>query len=170
MRRQLRHGLLTAALLGGAMSVAQADVSQADRDFIEKAAMSGHEEVASGQTAAQSKNQAVADFGNQMVREHTQMNDELVGIAKRKGVEPPSSASLTEQAKGAVMSVLPGATFDKQYVSQQLSDHQTTLTLLQNQASSGTDPDLKAFAQKHIPVVEKHIAELQALQKQPELQ
>ena len=83
---------------------------------------------------------------------------------------PPSSADLASQAKTAVTGALPGATFDKQYVSSQLDDHQEALQLLQNEAKSGQAPELKAFAEKYIPVVQRHIAELQDLQKRPELQ
>ena len=105
-----------------------------------------------------------------MVTDHTKMNDELATIAKSKGVEPPDSASLTQQAEAAAVSILPGSTFDKTYVSQQLAGHKEALGLLQNEASTGTDPQLKAFAQKYIPVVEQHIAELEKLQQMPELQ
>ena len=98
------------------------------------------------------------------------MNQELAALAKEKGVEPPTSASLTDQAKGAVMSVMPGATFDKQYVSEQLTAHKETLALMEKQASGGDDPDLKALAANAIPVVQRHITELEALQKQPGLQ
>jgi putative membrane protein len=71
-------------------------VSEANREFINKAAMSGQAEVASGETAAKSENSAIADFGNQMVREHGAMNQEFAALAKQKGVEPPTSASLTD--------------------------------------------------------------------------
>ena len=73
-KRQCYAGLLpscqASALLIG---TAHAEVSEADREFINKAAMSGQAEVASGETAAQ-QNSAIADFGNQMVREHGAMN------------------------------------------------------------------------------------------------
>ena len=170
MRRSMRPLLLATAIAGLTIGTARAEVSEADRAFIDKAAMSGQAEVASGQTAAKSENSAIAEFGNQMVREHGAMNQELAALAKQKGIEPPTSASLTDQAKGAVMSVMPGATFDKQYVSQQLTDHQETLALLEKQASSGDDPDLKALATKAIPVVQKHITELEALKQQPGMQ
>ena len=75
---------LIAAGLAGAPAVAMADVSQTDRGFIEQAAMGGHEEVSSGQSAAESENSAVAAFGRQMVEDHTKMNDELASIAKAR--------------------------------------------------------------------------------------
>ena len=149
---------------------AQTNLSDGDRTFVNKAAESGYAEVATGKAAAKSDDQAVRDFGNQMVDEHSKMNDELAGIAKQKGINPPSSADLGSQAKNALLNMLPGKTFDKQYVSSQLNDHQETLQLMQNEAQSGQDPDLKAFAQKSAPVIQKHIDELQALQKRPELQ
>ena len=170
MRRSMRPLLLATAIADLTIGTARAEASEADREFIDKAAMGGQAEVANGETAAKSENSAIADFGNQMVREHGAMNQELAALAKQKGVEPPTSASLTDQAKGAVMSVMPGATFDKQYVSEQLTAHKETLALMEKQASGGDDPDLKALATKAIPVVQKHITELEALQKQPGLQ
>ena len=154
-----------------AIGTARADVSDADRAFIEKLAMAGQAEVATGETAAKSENSAIADFGKQMVQEHGEMNEELAALAKQKGVEPPTSASLTDQAKGAAMSVMPGATFDKQYVSQQLPTTRKPLALLEKQASSGDDPDLKALANESASRwSKKHITELEALQQQPGMQ
>jgi putative membrane protein len=159
-----------ALCLAVATAAAQTTLSDADREFIEQAAEGGHAEVAMGQSAAESENPAISAFGKQMVADHGKMNDELAALAERKGVEPPSSADLASQAKGAATAVLPGETFDKQYVSSQLDDHEETLALFQQEARSGQDPDLRALAEKGIPVIQRHIAELQELQKRPELQ
>ena len=113
---------------------ALAALSDGDREFVENAAESGYAEVATGKAAAKSDNQAIRDFGNQMVDEHSKMNDELASIAKQKGVTPPTSADLASKAKNALMNVLLGKTFDKQYVSSQLDDHQETLALMQKEA------------------------------------
>jgi putative membrane protein len=163
---------LGAAAFCLALSTAQAQTTlgDADRAFIEQAAQSGHAEVSMGQSAAESENAAVSAFGKQMIADHGKMNDELAALAKQKGVEPPSSADLASQAKGTATAVLPGATFDKQYVSSQLDDHKETLALFQQEAQSGQDPDLKALAEKGIPIIQRHIAELEELQRMPELQ
>ena len=169
------HAVLLPAFTAIALALAAAgaaaqELSAGDREFINTAAEGGHAEVAAGETAATSENAAVAGFGRQMVEDHTKMNDELAALAKKKGVTPPSSADVASQAKTAVTGALPGTAFDKQYVSSQLDDHRETLQLLQDQARSGQDPELKAFAEKYAPVVQQHIAELQDLQKRPELQ
>ena len=107
MRSSLRPLLLATATAALTIRTAHAEVSDADREGIDKAAMGGQAEVANGETAAKSENSAIANFGNQMVREHGAMNQELAVLAKEKGIEPPTSASLTDQAKGAGMSVMP---------------------------------------------------------------
>jgi putative membrane protein len=170
--RSLKAAPLGAAAFCLALGTAQAQTAlgDADRAFIEQAAQSGHAEVSMGESAVESENPAVSAFGKQMIADHGRMNDELAALAKRKGVEPPASADLASQAKGAATTVLPGATFDKQYVSSQLDDHKETLTLFQREAQSGQDPDLKALAEKGIPIIQQHIAQLEELQKRPELQ
>lgn len=158
-----------ATLLVGTSAFAQGSLSEGDRKFVDTAAESGHAEISAGHEAMESKNNAIAVFGTQMIAEHTKMNDELAAIAKRKGYTPPASPDLVSRAEGAALSVLPGSTFDKTYVSRQISAHQSTLQALQTQAESGQDPELKEFARKYIPTVEKHIAELEDLQKRPDL-
>jgi putative membrane protein len=173
MRRDRTRVIIigSAALcLVAAVASAQDKLSESDRMFIEQAAEGGHAEVTLGESAAKSENPAVSAFGKQMIADHGKMNDELATLAKAKGVEPPSDADLASQAKGLAVSALPGSTFDRQYVSSQLADHKKTLALFEKQAQSGQDPELKAFAEKGIPVIQQHIAELEKLQQMPEMQ
>lgn len=172
MRRDWTHAITTGTVLlalGTSVAFAQA-LSEADRTFIEQAAEGGHAEVTLGESAAKSSNPAISAFGKQMIADHGKMNDELAALAKAKGVEPPTSAGIAGQVKGMAVSVLPGATFDRQYVSSQLDDHKQALALFRKEAQSGQDAELKAFAAQGIPIIEGHIAELEKLQKMPELQ
>lgn len=109
-------------------------------------------------------NPEVRNFGQMMVQAHTRMNEDLIAIASAKGVTPPSAPDPGRQAVSAQLSALEGAAFDRQYIDQQLAEHQTTLTLLQGQVSTGSDPELQAFARRYIPVVQQHIAMLRQLQ------
>jgi putative membrane protein len=149
---------------------AQTQLSDQDRQFLDMAAKGGHAEVVMGQQALESENPDVKAFGQKMIDDHGKMNQELATVAQQKGIEPPESPDLASQAKSMMMEVLPGQTFDSQYVSSQLDDHKETLELYQRQAQEGQDPDLKALAQKGIPIIQQHIAELEQLQKKPELQ
>jgi putative membrane protein len=149
------------------MSGAAASLSATDRTFISQAAYGSLSEVALGQLAMQqASNTEVRAFGQQMVNEHTRMNEDLIAIATSKGVTPPSAPDPGRQAVSAQLAQLEGAEFDRQYTTQQLADHEATLTLLQGEASSGQDPELRSFAERYVPVVEDHVAMLRRLQAQ----
>ena len=97
----------------------------------------------------QASSQQVRDFGGRMVTEHTQMNNDLIALASNKGITPPSSTDPGREAIGDMLEQLSGSEFDRQYIPQQLADHETTLTLFQGQSSRGQDVELRQFAQRY---------------------
>jgi putative membrane protein len=143
-----------------------ASLSAADRTFIAQAAYGSLGEVALGEIAAEKAlNPEVRGFGRTMVDEHTEMNEDLIAITSAKGVTPPSAPDPGRQAVASQLGELEGAAFDRQYVEQQLADHEATLTLFRNEANSGQDPELRAFAERYAPVIERHIGMLQGLRQ-----
>lgn len=57
-----------------------------------------------------------------------------------------------------------GAAFDRGFVDAQVKAHQEAIALFEQQAKSGSDGDLKAFAQKHLPGLRTHLKRAQDLQ------
>jgi putative membrane protein len=51
---------------------------------------------------------------------------------------------------------LEGADFDKEYMRAMATDHDDTVKLFKNQSQNGSDPQLKSFAMKTLPIIEKH--------------
>ena len=141
-----------------------ASLSAADRTFISEAAYSGLGEVALGELASRKgADPSVRDFGQQMIKAHSQANDQLVSISTSKGVTPPTKPDPGRMAVTEMLAKLSGEQFDQQYATQQLADHETALALYQAEASGGADPDLRAFAQKNVPVIQQHIDMLKRL-------
>lgn len=133
-------------------------LSAADRAFISEAGYSGTSEVALGRIAAErGSRQGVRDFGSAMIEQHGQVNAELVSIAGLKGIVPPAAPDPGRQAVANTLSGLSGTEFDRQYLTQQMAEHQVALALFQSEASLSQDPDLKAFAAKHVADIEQHI-------------
>jgi len=125
-----------------------------DKAFFEKAAKSGLKEVAVSQAVmGKLSNQAVRDFANMMVTDHTAANTELMALAARKGVmlpdESKKDAKLTEKWSEK------GGNVDKKYVKEMLDDHEDAVELFKK-ASKSDDPDVAAFAQKTLPTLEHH--------------
>ncbi len=129
-----------------------------DTTFASKAAVGGMAEVALGKMAAsKSSNAQIKEFGNMMVMDHGKANAELMTIAKNKKMTLPAALDAEHQAKSDSLSKLSGKDFDMAYVNAMIDGHKKTLALMQAEASSGTDPDLKAFAAKTAPVVQTHL-------------
>src|SRR5688500_11033935 len=86
--------LLAFAGLAGAQSL-----SDADREFIKKAAIHGAAEVELGTLATQRASRpAVRDFGAKMVKDHGAANAELATLAKSKGMDVPTTLDPAHQA------------------------------------------------------------------------
>ena len=149
------------------LSKETSSLNAADRSFISQAAYSSLAEVDLGKLAqTQASSQQVREFGGRMVTEHTQMNKDLVALASNKGITPPSSTDPGREAISDMLEKLTGTEFDRQYVPQQLADHETTLSLFQVQSNRGQDMELKQFAQRYTPVIQRHVEMLRRMSTQ----
>jgi putative membrane protein len=152
-------GILT--LLAGQ---AMAQLSVADKTFATKAASGGQAEVTLGKLAAQKAgNQQVRQFGQQMVTDHSQANQDLMAIAKQQNLTLPTKPDAASESTEQRLQASSGAAFDSAYTRDMVQDHQQDVAEFQKEASSGQDPALKAFAQKCLPVLQRHLQMAQQL-------
>jgi putative membrane protein len=146
----------------------QAQAQKADKDsqkFI-KAAIEGNiAEVDVGKLAQEKgKSDAVKKFGQMLQTDHAKANDEAKSVASQVGVEPPSGASIGEQATYLKLKVLSGDTFDKSFANTMVSDHQKDIK--EYQKASGKTDAVGEYAKKTLPTLQKHLQEAQQLQAQ----
>ena len=130
----------------------------ADSTFVTKAAEGGMAEVQLGNLAkSNAESSDVKSFGEQMVTDHTQANDELKSIASKKSITLPTSVNAKQQAEYNRLEKLKGAAFDREYMKLMVSDHRTDVNEFRRESEHGSDPDLKAFAAKTLPTLENHL-------------
>lgn len=143
----------------------QTGLSPADRKFINEAASGGMAEIQLGQLALkQGSSDAVKQYAQHMIDEHTRVNKELMAIATQKGVTPPKAIAPKHEKVRAKLSKLSGKSFDQAYMKEAgIKAHTEQAALFQRQAEQGQDPDLKAFAAKTLPAVQQHLQEAQAM-------
>jgi putative membrane protein len=135
-----------------------------DRDFIMDAATGGLMEVELGHIAAQKgSSDAVKQFGQRMVDDHSKANAELMTLASSKGITLPTTLDEKNQAKVTKLQGMSGAEFDRAYSKMMLSDHSKDVGAFEKQSTKGTDPDLKAFASKTLPTLQEHLQMARAL-------
>jgi putative membrane protein len=146
-----------AAASSPAKSPANAELSAKDKSFMKEAAKGGMMEVEMGKTAQQKgKSADVKKIGSTMVADHTKANNELMAIAKKKGVDLSKEKPMTHS--------IGDANFDKDYVDMMVKDHEKDLAAFQAEAKNGTDADVKAFASKTSKVIQKHLDMVKAAQ------
>lgn len=123
-------GLTAAALLLAGSASAQTPKPN-DAQIAHIAYTAGALDVAAGEQALKiSTNKDVRTFAEEMVRDHTAVNDKALGLVKKLGVTPqdnPTSQALSKDAaaKLAVLSKLKGAEFDKAYLANEVAFHKT---------------------------------------------
>jgi putative membrane protein len=121
-------------------------LSTKDKTFMKKAAKGGMMEVTMGQVAEQkAQSEDVKSFGKRMVTDHSKANDELKSIASKKGVELP-----TKEQSGKWTS-------DKAHMDMMVKDHEKDLAEFKEEANSGSDPDLKKFADDTAKMIQEHL-------------
>jgi len=147
-----------------AESAKPSSLSPADRLFLEKAAMAGMAEVELGELAQQKATSIpVRVFGERMVQDHSEANDQLKVIASTKGAQFP--AELEEKQKATVQNLqkLSSRDFDREYMKQMVASHEQTVADFKKQAESGNDADLKGFAASSLPKLEGHLKTARSL-------
>jgi putative membrane protein len=99
----------------------------------------------------------VKQFGQTLVQDHTQSNEQLQQIANQQGMTLPSQPSEDEQSEAQKLQSLSGKQFDQQFTQNEIKDHQKDIAMFTQEAQDGKDGALKAYAQKSLPILRKHL-------------
>ncbi len=135
-----------------------------DLDFYRTAAEGGLAEVEMGNMAEQqAHSQSVKDFGALMVKDHSAANEKLKTLAESKNITLPANTSVEEMAAKAKLKALSGTAFDKSYIKGMIKDHQEDIAEFRKEATSGRDPEARAFASATLPILEAHLKKIQSI-------
>jgi len=162
----------TLAIAAAFSVAASAALAQAPNDaqIAHIAYTAGVVDVAAGKQALEkSKDKAVRDFAQEMVRDHTAVNDQALALVKKLGVTPQDNPTSQGLAKGGAdklkeLGALSGAAFDKAYVANEVAYHKTV-----NGALSGTlipnakNAELKSLLQTGLKLFKEHQAHAEHL-------
>ncbi len=106
---------------------------------------------------SKTNNEAIKAYANMMLKDHGTDHDELMILAKSKNITLPTAISAAHQKEITKLSEKNGADFDKKYADLMEQNHVKVLAFMEHQARKGTDPDLTAFANKMVPVINSHL-------------
>ena len=147
-------------------AIAQAPVIKPDTgtySFIMNAGIGGMQEITSADVAVKkAKSSDLKAYAAMMITDHTKIGAQLTQIVKAKGYLIPPQA-MEKVVPNTVLNDNSGVAFDRVYADLMVADHQATVSLFQNYAAVGKDPELKAFAQQTLPLLKEHLATIKGL-------
>lgn len=117
---------------------------------------------AAKQALSKSQNRDVRAFADQMVADHTAVNDKALALVKKLGVTPepnPTSTALSDAAKKklADFGKLSGAAFDREYVDNEVAYHKTVNGALKNTLiPNAENAELKNLLQTGLKLFQEH--------------
>jgi putative membrane protein len=143
---------------------AQQAATDKQKAFIREAIQGNLAEIDMGKLAQQrSGNEAVKAFGRMLVEDHSAANEKARKVAEELRATLPSRPGVKARAVYAKLALLRGATFDRQFAKEMVSDHQKDIAAFRAQAQGGAEPTA-SMAKEVLPTLEKHLAEAQRLQ------
>lgn|SRR5690606_6792479 len=135
-----------------------------DAEFAVKAADSGLAEVNASEVAQQkAQDQRVKDFAAMMIQDHTKANEELKTLAASKNITLPAAPGEDHLEDIADLNSYSGADFDKEYMDLMVNNHQKAVNLFEDAADNAEDAELKAYAAKTLPALQKHLEHAQSI-------
>ena len=162
----------TAAVQAQSTSAAQSDtsaqtsstgsmakLSSGDEKALKDMAQANINEIAAAKIALnKAESSEVKAFAQKMVDDHGDALTKVQTVAKQKDVTLPTEPDAQHKAMADKLEKESGDAFDKMYLENAgTKDHKMVLSKLQSDAKNIKDPDVKALADAHTPVVEQHL-------------
>ncbi|MFC5272251.1 DUF4142 domain-containing protein [Adhaeribacter terreus] len=116
------------------------------------------EVLSSVQAKAKARNAEVKKFAEQMITDHSKTSDELKQIATKRNFKlPPTPLAFHQRMLSKLSNEKDMDEFDKEYMDMQVTAHTKAVELFESAAKHQTDPELKAFAARHLPTLRMHL-------------
>ena len=162
----------TAAVQAQSTSAAQSDtsaqtsstgsmakLSSGDEKALKDMAQANINEIAAAKIALnKAESSEVKAFAQKMVDDHGDALTKVQPVAMQKDVTLPTAPDAQHKAMADKLEKESGDAFDKMYMENAgTKDHKMVLSKLQSDAKNIKDPDVKALADEHTPVVEQHL-------------
>jgi putative membrane protein len=142
-----------------------ASLNQQDINFIRETINLNHSEIRMGEILVQrGQTQAIRDYGQMLINDHTAALQELRALAESKGgsIVLPEVPAANQGVLNSLERVS-DAGFDERARAAAISAHRAAINRHEREVRSGQDPDVVAWARNQLPVLEAHLQQAQTL-------
>lgn len=161
----MKHARLKLAFIGAALLLPGAAFAQSGNDFLMDAARGDNAEIMTGKLAqTKSGHKGVRSFAATLVADHTKAKKEIAVLAKSMSVNMPADVKPDAQQAYDKLADMSGPEFDREFVNHMLDDHKKDVAAFQKEADAH-DGKVSELAAKQLPVLKKHLAMAEDVQK-----
>jgi putative membrane protein len=159
----IRKFAMAAALVLGMGGVAAAADAPTDPQIAHIAYTAGQIDIAAAEQAlTKSTTPAIVAFAKQMAEDHKAVNDKALALVQTLGVTPEDNATSQALSKAAAdklaeLATLDGSAFDKAYIDNEVTFHQTVDSALSDTLiPSAQNAELKALLEQGLTLFTEH--------------
>jgi putative membrane protein len=130
----------------------------ADQRFVREAAADNQFEIQLSQfVEQQAQEPQVKELAQKLAQDHQRAQQELQEVAQGINLQLPTQLERWQQEKLQAMQQKHGKHLEMHYVFGQVGGHTTDLLKYQYEAEHGENAQVKQYAQRTIPILEKHL-------------
>ncbi len=149
------------------MDVERSDYLQGEElnAFFEEATANNLAAIDSAKAALKEGSPEIQAFAQQLLDEHTALNQQLSALAKRLDIDIASDPGLIDQGKQWILERRDGESFDAAYLNSQITEHQQSIELFRK-AQQSRDQEVSALAEKALSSLQSHLEAAKQLSRE----
>jgi putative membrane protein len=167
----MSNKIMLSALLGAAVACLPAYSKKApaipdDATFLAMAAQADMTSAHIGQEAEdRAVNAKVKEFAKTLAQDHTNNYQMLTALAGKLGETVPKAIDVKNDRAIASLDHYKGKTYDHILLTREAAEHEKLVSVFKTEAEHGQNADIRAYASQTLPVIERHLHEVQDLLK-----
>lgn len=144
-----------------------APVDEIDQAFAALAFGSNIAQVQASRLAAEKTlSEDVRQYAQEMVKDHTAANEELMGLAKSSKLDLPTAPYADYKAALQNMNMVTGPQHDRFYMENfGVRIHENMLEAYEREVREGRHPELQRYAERRIPTLRQHLERAQQIRQ-----
>jgi putative membrane protein len=139
------------------------------QDFVTKVAGGTEFELQAASIALEkSQNPSIKAFADRLIKDHTKAGDDLKKTAAAEAsVQMPQAPQVPQEMSMKLdeLKSVSGKDFDSKFMDIMAADHREDVNLFKAYDAQGTDPAIKSFARRTLPTIERHMRDIESMQK-----
>ena len=137
-----------------------------DAAFLQLAAQADMTTAHLGQLAENRGNQEeIKNLAKTLVEDHTSDYQQLTALGMKTGDAIPTAIDRANNREIQSLERYKGKMFDREFVLSQVGEHEKLVKAFHNEVEHGSNPDIKAYASKALPTIERHLHDVENLSK-----